>query len=815
MNETRSAPAPSPAPPPSVLATAGRGRPRARGLAWASLLWLALLGALGAAGPAQAADPGPPPPAVLTAYTRTLGQVERELETARLTEDRIGQAIHKVSALRGRFSACRGDMETQLARLKATLEAVAVEAEGESAPRIAEYEKLKELQTRLDAVRAECGLLVVRADDLIERLTARQRQLLTERLLVRGPDGVSLLLENLRQPTDWWTAGREFVAQQSGLEGLRRPHLAGLLLSALIAGALGLALGRACRRRGLGLQADGFGARLACASLCTFGAYAPTLFALGAVASYLTLLHREVQPLPFVDALAYGLLVLTAGLVAVRILLAPVPPACQITPLADDIARAMARRIRVLLAALLVAAMVFKTPLADHLPDHVYGLVRITVITLLVLNVVWLAWLVSRVPVWRLSGATLRRSLVLLLALAGVGEWLGYSALTDFLLRGLSETTITAIGFWILHMLLREGLDGLDSGRRGWQRALRQGLGLDVDQPVPGALWLRLLVYLVFWLALGLMLLRIWGLSDAGAVLVWRYLVDGFDVFGLRLVPAKLLLGLLLFVVLLSAVRWLSEQFERRTTFRRGMDASAREAVSKITGYVGFAIAALLALSTAGLDLSNLAIIVGALSVGIGFGLQNVVNNFVSGLILLFERPIRTGDWVAVGTTEGIVRRIKVRSTEIQTFDRSTIVVPNADLISNQVVNYTLHDTYGRLILPVGVAYGSDTALVKRLLLEVAEAHPAVVKDPTVGAPMVLLCAFAESALQFELRVILHDVGNRLTVSSDLHFAIERKFREAGVEIPYPQRKVTVEHKHLEPGAEGDDANLPPEALAD
>jgi potassium-dependent mechanosensitive channel len=179
--------------------------------------------------------------------------------------------------------------------------------------------------------------------------------------------------------------------------------------------------------------------------------------------------------------------------------------------------------------------------------------------------------------------------------------------------------------------------------------------------------------------------------------------------------------------------------------------------------------------------------------VGIGFGLQNIVNNFVSGLILLFERPIRTGDWIVVGGTEGYVRRISIRSTQVQTFDRADVIVPNSELISGVVTNWMLRDSHGRVRVPVGVAYGSDTLLVKEILLRVAHEHSLVIQgSAVVPDPYVWFLSFGDSALNFELCAFVRDVSRRTTVLSDLNFAIDAAFREAGIQIPFPQRDLHV-----------------------
>jgi small-conductance mechanosensitive channel len=178
----------------------------------------------------------------------------------------------------------------------------------------------------------------------------------------------------------------------------------------------------------------------------------------------------------------------------------------------------------------------------------------------------------------------------------------------------------------------------------------------------------------------------------------------------------------------------------------------------------------------------------GALSIGLGFGLQNIFNNFISGLILLFERPVQVGDVVQINENWGVITKINVRSTVVQTYDNASLIIPNSDMISNQVTNWSFKDLRLRRNIIVGVAYGSDTELVRETLLEIAKGHSKVLKKPK---PDVLFQDFGDSALVFKLR-LWSTIDHFIVVETDVRFAIDRLFRERNIEIAFPQRDIHI-----------------------
>ncbi len=387
---------------------------------------------------------------------------------------------------------------------------------------------------------------------------------------------------------------------------------------------------------------------------------------------------------------------------------------------------------------------------------------------------------------WRIWMRSVLWIAVLLIFAAAIS---GYIALAAY---GATQVVLASavVAFLAVLIAFTEAISStLVSTHDGPASAIGAGLGLQrgtVDQLIVVLSG----IFRVFLIILGVILVLLpWGF-DTGQWTSWiRAAFFGFQVGEITISLSSVLSAILIFIIGLAATRavqrWLNTKYLPRTKLDVGLKTSVATAI----GYAGIVAAAAVAVSFAGFDLASLAIVAGALSLGIGFGLQSIVNNFVSGLILLAERPVKVGDWIDVAGEQGYVRNIKVRATEIQTFDRASVIVPNSDLISGVVKNMMHSDRIGRIRIPVGVSYDTDPEQVRQILLDIAAEHDGILSIPE---PRVYFLAFGDSSLDFSLYAFLSEVDNSLSVSSDLRYQIFARFREAGIEIPFPQRDLNV-----------------------
>lgn len=335
---------------------------------------------------------------------------------------------------------------------------------------------------------------------------------------------------------------------------------------------------------------------------------------------------------------------------------------------------------------------------------------------------------------------------------------------------------VTAAGLLAFGVFLGSGVllsHGFQS--EAFRRLLtRLKLGKSFGSIIPSILSLAALVFL-----------SVTAINAAGIPLAWN---QPLPAVSLTLVQIFLLIALLL------AVFWFSARTKtflfNRLLVNSGLDRSLQYAISQIVSNVVLVVGIFVVLQNTGIHLEALTVFAGAVGVGIGFGLQNITSNFISGLVILAERPITIGDRVEVGGVIGQVQRIRARSTVIVTNDNIATIVPNSKFIDSPVTNWTFGDPRVRFRIPIGVAYGSDVEKVRERLIAAGSENPHTLKDP---APSVFFEGFGNSALNFELVVWSSEMSHRpRRYRSDLNFSIERNLREAGIEIPFPQRDLHI-----------------------
>jgi small-conductance mechanosensitive channel len=387
-------------------------------------------------------------------------------------------------------------------------------------------------------------------------------------------------------------------------------------------------------------------------------------------------------------------------------------------------------------------------------------------------------WRIGRPVLWVLT----------LLILAAILT--GYINLAEFSTTLIYNLVITSAFFWLFLEIIDNALSQLFHQNSSFTRDLSNFFGLKHNRIRQAGVilvgFMRILIVLLFVAILA----ENFGFYSSDWFIWIKRAFFGFSIGNIVISPATILTVIVIAILGFAATKaiqnWLGNQYLPTTE----LDHGVRNSISTVFGYTGTIIVCLFAATYAGLNFQNLAIIFGALSVGIGFGLQSIVGNFVSGLILLAERPIKVGDWIITSGGEGTVRNISVRSTQIETFDRSTIIVPNQTLITEPVSNWTFRNELGRIKVAVGTDYNSDPEQVRDILIECAKEHKGILNYPE---PHVLFLNMGADALEFELRAYLKDIGNGAFVKSDLRFAILKALREADINIPFPQRHVHIE----------------------
>ena len=373
------------------------------------------------------------------------------------------------------------------------------------------------------------------------------------------------------------------------------------------------------------------------------------------------------------------------------------------------------------------------------------------------------------------------RLLSLFFAVIIIAELWGKATLAQYFFLSLIHSIATVLAFMFLMYMIRGGLEWLL--RNTFLRRATVLHGDDIDVIIHRVA--RIIDVAIWGLVLLPAILMIWKVYNTLEEATKGLLALGFKLGSIRISVGLVIVSAGILYVSFFTSWILQKLLMDEVLVRRKMEKGVRYSMARLVHYVIIFVGFLLALSALGIEITKLTIMISALGVGIGFGLQGIVNNFVSGLILLFEGPVRVGDSIEIGGKWTEIKRIGLRATTVETVDEADLIIPNADLVNNQVTNWTLSNRRVRLTVPVGVAYGSDVPLVIETLMACADATYKVTKTPP---PQVLFLSFGASSLDFELRVWVLDADYRIQVKSKLHQEVDRRFREANIEIAFPQQ---------------------------
>ncbi len=752
--------------------------------------------------PGSPAAPGTP--AASSALTR-LEPIRLQLEQIELSARRDSGNDDALATLRGSLDPLREslraenvllqqeltDTDARLAQLGA---APATGAAPENDTIAAERKRLGDRRSDIDAALKQARLLAVRADALIERITEHRRSLFTRQLFVRTASAFD--------PGFWEQTFQAVPGQWRGLLFLLRSWanyaldtggigaIAGAILTLVVlfgAGMLGLRWVQKHQLRPLVSGTRFANAFYALVALIRIAAFAPLVaIVILLVFDSFSLMRPQILELGLGLVGAVAIASFSRG-VSVA-LFAPDEPQRRLPRLDDPRAGLLADHLTIagrILGVIIFLNMLHRAVVAPVISTVATSALMAAALFLLLIHL--LLRLAKFETVAEARGQWLRGAGWIVAAAIIIALATGYVGFAAFISARLAIILAALGALYVLLAFVDSLFSEVLTGDTARGRAVASFFGMKprsielIGTLLSATIRVLLILIVIF------PLLGPWGIFAADFMDVLREAVFGFRVgditISLGAIVAAFLLVLVGVFVTRAAQRWLQTRFLPRTS----LEPSLQHSVSVIFGYVGVVVALGVALGVLGIDLQKITLVAGALSIGIGFGLQSVVSNFVSGLILLTERPIRVGDMIVVKGEEGFVRRIRVRATEIETFERASVIVPNSELITGVVKNWTHANTLGRIIINVNVSYDSDAEAARDILLAIAREHSQVLQSPP---PVALVAGFGDYAIKFELIGVVGNVTQAGSVKSDIYFSILRRFREAGVEIPYPQQEV-------------------------
>lgn len=760
--------------------------------------------------------------------SQRLKAVDAGLKSRKITSDEISEDIRYINEIRPQLQSRRKDVESQIKFIEKRLEALGNNEGGKEVQVIAQ--KRQEFNREMATERArisEIDILLAKLDELDMAIFNLRNEELWGNLLKSGSPLIypsafleanrqllSLVFDIIKSPLTWY---EELTAAQ---KSTFKAKILPVSLVVLFMGFLGFLLRRFIFRR-FGyrdeIEQPRYG-RKVIAAIAVWTAYGiiPT-FLIGAGLVWIIsgkILTNGFFGITLNSFLYYSLYVIMLRAIC-RVVFTPYHENWRLINMPSEKARRVTKALYI--SIYLIGFMAYLQHIIE-VSNYPIELMGYLVAVSAIIKSFCVVWVASRI-LW--SGNTASGSSVedlsdeddettetedekrdnnafrvtfalLVLALGITGLSLsGYAYLASFIMNNFISSVLVIFVLWVFRKIIYEFI----------HRILFLGLWVKTFRMRRHVIrkldfWLGFVIEPLFVIGGIFAVLVLWGVPADVLINMFYRAFTGFTVGGIRISLISIIIGLVVFFICIAIIKSLRFRLENRLLAKMDMDEGTKHSLAAGFSSLGYVASALLAIAIMGGNLTNFALVAGALSVGIGLGLQNVVNNFVSGIILLFERPIKVGDWVVINGEEGKIKQINIRSTEVETFNRASVIIPNATLLSTSVTNLTHGNNWMRFKVAVGVAYGSNTQRVKEILLECAATHKKVLKKPE---PYVLFQNFGASSLDFELRGYSSNIWDGWDIPSDLRYEINRRFAEEGIEIPFAQMVI---HRGSEVGQE-------------
>ena len=717
---------------------------------------------------------------------KSLDEIEAAVDSEDITAETLAGFRDKLNSatdiLRKKIDWLEPRAKEAEDRLKELGPAPAKDAPAESAEIAGQRKELTDEFNDIDGELKQARVLTVKTDQLGDRVAQKRHALYANELFARSA--------SILDPSFWTEVYRALPIELRSIEALvdawsehhTRPRWAGAALIIVIIIAIVVVLTRWWLPRLIGEPSNTRSAK-AWAALWVFIWFAirTPLAGFAALLALTTFGLLTVRLEQIAQGVVAGMAAAAFGHGVARGLLAPEHPHRRLVQEDDETALCFYNHLlwaSRALGVLIVLQVIHKTLFAPLVITVATNALFAATTAAFLVHLVLRLGTIKKNRGEALVAASWAHPLGLLMAvLIGIALVAGYAGVAAFIsLRVIVAAAV--FGALFLLLVITQTLFASINEQTPKGQMLAENLGIDPRTlGLSGAL-LSALIRVILIATSFLLIIGPWEVSTADLFDTVRNIPFGFKIGEIRVSFQAILAAILVLVLLLVLMRIIQRWLERELLPRTGLEPSLQLSIVTIFGYVGAITAIALALSGLGFDLQKIALIAGALSVGIGFGLQSIVSNFVSGLILLTERPIRVGDSIVVKGEEGWVRRVRVRATEIETFDRASVIIPNSEFITGVVKNWTRANRLGRIVVKVGVSYETDPDRVRDILTDIANAHPQIVQTPP---PAAYLVAFGETSLEFELRCVVAEVEKGLSVRSELHYAIIQKFREAGI----------------------------------